>query len=597
MLAGIRPIVVMKKLVICVVFTVLLNFLAVAADASWLIDTERFHMSVHGQLSCQDCHSDIREKLRHPDPADVNKTLNDFFQPNQCMECHENVSDEIEAGSHAGEPVTLWQRFDDCLKCHSPHYQTSYAQDTIKPDLKMPPDEKCSLCHEFQAQLPEFSAEDQGCLNCHRAISADDPQAALRTANLCFDCHSSANRYADQTEIRYPVINENAYASTPHAKVACLVCHPGAVEFKHSDQTIGNCGQCHWPHAEKVTHDMHAIVTCGACHLNDVIPIKQFETGAIGWLKKHQPDNISSIHHMVRPEKDASCRSCHASDNSLGAAAMVLPAKSIICMPCHAATFTVGDTTTIVTLLLFLVGLIGVGSIWLSGGKNTTTAGHNFFRSLQAVIKAIFSIRWFAIIKSLVMDGLLQRRLFKVSRERWVLHAIIFYPFVFRFLWGMIGLIASLWWPQWPATWAMLDKNNPLTAFLFDLSGLMVILGVIGVLIRGQQNRSAGSAIGLPAADWPAYALLGGIMIVGFILEGMRMAMTHTPEGASYAFIGDVISRMLAGAELTGVYGYVWYVHAILTGAFVVYLPFSRMFHMIMAPVNMAIHAAAKPHR
>jgi len=26
-------------------------------------------------------------------------------------------------------------------------------------------------------------------------------------------------------------------------------------------------------------------------------------------------------------------------------------------------------------------------------------------------------------------------------------------------------------------------------------------------------------------------------------------------------------------------------------------LPFGRMFHMIMAPVNMAINAAAKPHR
>jgi nitrate reductase gamma subunit len=595
--AEIRSIVAMKKLAISFVLTVLINLLAVAADGSWLIDTERFHISVHGHLSCQDCHSDISEKLRHPDPADVYKSLKDFFHPNQCLECHENVSDEIEEGSHAGEPVRAWQRFDDCLGCHSPHYQTSYAENSIQPDLKLPPNEKCSLCHEFQAALPEFSAEDQECLNCHRSIPADDPQAALKTANLCFDCHSSANRYADQIVVPYPVINANAYASTPHAKIACLACHPRAAEFKHTDQTIGSCAQCHWPHAEKVAHDMHAIVTCGACHLSDVTPIKQFKSGAIGWQKKRQPDNISTIHHMVRPEKDASCRGCHASNNSLGAAAMVLPAKSIICMPCHAATFTVGDTTTILTLFLFLIGLIGVGSMWLSGGNSTATASHKIFESLQAVLKAVFSIRFIAIAKSLLMDGLLQRRLFKVSRERWVLHAIIFYPFVFRFVWGMIGLIASLWWPQWPGTWAMLDKNNPLTAFLFDLSGFMVIIGVIGVLIRRQQNRSADSVSGLPTADWPAYALLGGIIMVGFILEGMRMTMTQSPQGAPYAFIGDAISRMLAGSELTAVYGYVWYLHAILTGAFVVYLPFSRMFHMIMAPVNMAINAAAKPHR
>jgi nitrate reductase gamma subunit len=51
---------------------------------------------------------------------------------------------------------------------------------------------------------------------------------------------------------------------------------------------------------------------------------------------------------------------------------------------------------------------------------------------------------------------------------------------------------------------------------------------------------------------------------------------------------------MLAGFELTGIYGYVWYLHAILTGAFLVYLPFSRMFHMIMAPVGLAMNAADK---
>ena len=139
----------------------------------------------------------------------------------------------------------------------------------------------------------------------------------------------------------------------------------------------------------------------------------------------------------------------------------------------------------------------------------------------------------------------------------------------------------------------MLDKNHPLTAFLFDLSGMLTIVGIIGMILRRMQRRLEGKATGLPAADWPAYALLGGIMIVGFILEGMRMAMTGSPDGASYAFIGDAISRLLIGYDLTGIYGYVWYLHAVFTGAFIVYLPFSRMLHMIMAPVVMAMNAAS----
>jgi nitrate reductase gamma subunit len=133
-----------------------------------------------------------------------------------------------------------------------------------------------------------------------------------------------------------------------------------------------------------------------------------------------------------------------------------------------------------------------------------------------------------------------------------------------------------------------------LTAFLFDLSGMMVIFGISGMIFRRVQKRSDITFSGLPAADWPAYTLLGGIMTAGFVLEGMRMAMTGSPDGASYAFVGDAVGRLLAGFELTGIYGYLWYLHAVLTGAFIVYLPFSRMLHMVMAPVVLAMNAVAE---
>ena len=43
--------------------------------------------------------------------------------------------------------------------------------------------------------------------------------------------------------------------------------------------------------------------------------------------------------------------------------------------------------------------------------------------------------------------------------------------------------------------------------------------------------------------------------------------------------------------NLSDIYGYCWYIHAILTGAFVAYLPFSKMMHIIMSPVVMAMNA------
>lgn len=577
----------MKDPVIAAISVLLLLWLSATAEAGWLIDPERFHKSVHGQMSCQECHGEISERNRHPDTVDVKRSLADFFQPDQCAACHDDTIEGIAKGSHAGREKMAWQRFDTCIECHNPHYQIREIEVTVGPILSQPAKEKCSLCHDFQVKLPDFSDEDQQCLQCHLAVRGDEIRALRQIADLCFYCHSTENRQPHS----FPLIDKPQYASTPHKDVNCLNCHPQAAAFGHDDQVPGECSQCHRPHDEKITHDLHSAVTCGACHLNGVAPVRDSDNGHIGWRSPRRADRVSPIHQMQMPQKDEFCRRCHTADNTIGAAAMVLPAKNIICMPCHAATLSVGDTVTVLSLMLFLAGLVVIGSVWFSGGDQKVGTRLKPARSISTVSGAVSPSRIMTIFKSLILDGLLQRRLFLISKERWFLHALIFYPLLFRFVWGVWALMASLYWPHWSGTWSMLDKNDPLNAFLFDLSGMMVIVGIIGMIIRRVQVQSDAAFSKLPGADWPAFTLLGGIIFAGFVLEGMRMAMTGSPDGASFAFVGDAISRGLAGSELIGIYGYVWYLHAVLTGAFIVYLPFSRMLHMVMVPVVLAMNA------
>jgi predicted CXXCH cytochrome family protein len=569
-----------------------------STEASWLIDRERFHVSVHGQTSCQDCHGDIPEKQLHPNPDEVTRTLKSFFQSEQCIDCHSETADEIDAGSHGGETITDLKTINDCIGCHDPHYQTTYAEADPQIDLSQPVEVKCSICHDLQTKLPELSAEDEQCLQCHRYISSEDPEAVEAIAVFCFHCHGTAGENnAGKASIRYPLINPTAYRSTPHQDVACTICHLRAAEFDHDNQVVGDCRECHSPHDAKVTNAVHLRVACETCHLKGITPLKEAGSDQILWQRNPQTGKISEIHHMPGTLDEASCRGCHFSCNTMGAAAMVLPAKSIMCMPCHPATFSAGDTTTILGLAIFLLGMIGLGTVWFSGtlpGNGNANLSKKIFQTIKTILQAVFSTRIWVIIKVLILDALLQRRLFRVSRPRWVMHALVFYAFIFRFIWGLVALLASIWFPAWSGAWLMLDNNHPLTAFLFDLSGLAVIIGVIALIIRRKQTSAEMPLEGLPKGDWPAYGLLGGIMIVGFILEGMRMAMTGIPGGASYAFIGAAISPLLSGFNLTDVYGYVWYLHAILTGAFLAYLPFSRMLHMIMAPVAMAINASSQ---
>jgi nitrate reductase gamma subunit len=350
-------------------------------------------------------------------------------------------------------------------------------------------------------------------------------------------------------------------------------------------------------HDEKVAHDAHLNVSCRACHLRGVIPVKDAASGQVRWGLGHGPEGVSRIHQMVRGSEGESCRRCHVNGNQVGAAARVLPAKSVICMPCHPATLSVGDTTTTIALLLFLVGFVGVGSVWFSASLDAGIERRDenkFLGITKGILRALSSLRLFSIAGALILDGLLQRRHFRQAKARWAIHALIFLPFAFRFVWGLAGLIASLCRPDWPGTWILLDKNHPATAFLFDLTGGMVILGILCAVVRRTRRPAEEILAGMPRPDWAANGLLAGIVIVGFLLEGMRIAMAGSPSGAEFAFVGYGLSRLFSGVDLTGLYGYVWYTHAILTGVFVAYLPFSRMLHMITVPIALALNAGSK---
>jgi len=280
---------------------------------------------------------------------------------------------------------------------------------------------------------------------------------------------------------------------------------------------------------------------------------------------------------------DENCGKCHHGDNGIGAPSLILPPKSVICIPCHAATFSAGDRVTVAALSLFGIGLLLTLSAWVAGpspGKKETPSG----MTMTSMGTGVFRIG-----RILILDVLLNRRLYTQSPIRWLIHSMIFLPFVFRFTWGLTGLIGSHVAPDWAATWQLLDRNHPATALLFDVSGLVVILGVALALIRKATNRRPIG--GLPGQDLPALLLLGAVLIVGFILEGIRMAMAPLPPGAALAFVGYAVSAAMTGiAALDVVYGYVWYAHAVLTGMFLAYLPFSRMMHVVLAPITILIN-------
>jgi nitrate reductase gamma subunit len=581
-----------------VLSVLLVLFMGPPGEASWFIDPGRFHVSVHGRISCLECHGNISKESFHPDPIAVSNGLNDFYRLDQCAACHEDVVEKLDTGVHAGKPVKDPQEYRVCIACHDSHYQLTATKLPPAFDRSKPVSGQCGVCHAKKTALPALSSADEGCMVCHRLVEAGDPDGTKKVAAFCFKCHGD---YKSQREgavrLAFPTIDLQAYGSSTHGKLLCLACHPKSAEFSHGGQKRTACLSCHSRHDEKVAHDAHMEVSCEACHLSGVLPIRGLKPGKVLWQIDQKLDRPSDLHNMTLKTDEGSCRRCHYRGNPVGAAAMVLPPKSILCMPCHAATFSAGDMTTIISLSLFVVGMTSLCIVWFSARRSIlieSTPETGAHKPVGSRSGTAFLSKTLSVLKIMALDVFLQRRLFQQSGSRWFIHSLIFFPFVFLFLWGMTALLTSLWIPQSSLPWTMLDKNDPLGAFLFDFSGLMILSGLILTALRRIKGRSEDIS-GLPKRDWPALFLLGGIVVIGFILEGMRIAMTGSPPGSRYAFLGYALSRLFAdNLALPGIYGYIWYLHAIVTGALVAYLPFSNLLHMIMAPVVMAMNAISR---
>jgi nitrate reductase gamma subunit len=566
------------------------------ARASWFIDPKKLHASVHGQRSCQDCHEDVGKRKIHPNPEDVDKSRLDFFNVDECVICHTDIQDKLDQGMHGSKKIEDAKAYQNCLSCHNPHEEIPVREEASRFDPSRPRYEQCGACHKLRSALPPLSPEDEACMSCHRAIDPNDRRAAEKIGKICFTCHAQEPTEPQKlTAKKVSLIMPDDYGRTSHAGVACTVCHPAAAEFGHNQQKPGDCRQCHLPHDEKVAHDLHGMVSCGACHLRDVQVMRDPVSRLVIWKRQYKPNEPSRIHDMLASYDEKACRACHRAGNDIGAAAMILPAKSILCMPCHAGTFSAGDTTTVLALIVFVVGMVMAFSYVLTGGspeRRNAGALANLFHLFIGAMRSLFSVKMGVILKALFLDVLLQRRLYGQSPKRWLIHSLIFYPFAFRFTWGIIALTGSIWRPEWSFVWPMLDKNYPVSAFVFDMTGLMLTLGVALAMIHGA-GRKRKQLPNLPNQDRAALLLIGATAVVGFVLEGMRIAMTGYPEGAHWAFIGYGLSEIFRnGGTLVTPFGYVWYVHAILTGAFVAYIPFSRLLHMIIGPVVLAGNAA-----
>ena len=120
-----------------------------------------------------------------------------------------------------------------------------------------------------------------------------------------------------------------------------------------------------------------------------------------------------------------------------------------------------------------------------------------------------------------------------------------------------------------------------------DLFGALVMVGVVMAAARRYLARPA-KLVYTDEAAW----ILAAVFLMclqGFLIEGWRIAATADPWGAWSPF-GHLIARasrpLMTDAQLRAAHAAVWWFHLVTSLAFLAWLPYTKMMHILTAPLN-----------
>jgi heterodisulfide reductase subunit C/nitrate reductase gamma subunit len=306
-------------------------------------------------------------------------------------------------------------------------------------------------------------------------------------------------------------------------------------------------------------------------------------------------------------------------------------------------------------LIIFLLGLSYKVSNWfvkkIASPGQTITTSQRVQSAAGGIFRVIFSSKFLIVLRVILVDILLQGRVFKEDVTRWLAHMLIFYGFMLLLVMHALDSVVTeaLFSDYYPTV-------NPFF-FLRDLFGTMVVVGVAMAVFRRYFLKRSRLRTG--PKDHYAIIILAVIMFSGIALEGLKITshgefirMVEDYAGlddeeeiqaleavwvddfgvvspnirrpfdddllsvgrevhedncldchasAKWAFTGFTMAKIIkpVAVRLDQADGItiLWYIHIIACFAGLAYLPFSKMFHILSVPLSLIAGQVMDPKR
>ena len=293
--------------------------------------------------------------------------------------------------------------------------------------------------------------------------------------------------------------------------------------------------------------------------------------------------------------------------------------------------------------IVFLVGIFLKVQGWFSKGirqpEDEIPASDRIGAGVKGLFSTLLSAKIVQVIITFFTDVLFQKRLLAKNIMRWVAHTLIFTGFVLLLLMHGLGTGVSEFFFS--------DYYSTLQPYLSlrDLFALMVLIGLgIAIYRRATDKPLRVKSLG---SDWAAIAFVGAIILTGILLHSSKISSYSVYQGmveeygdvaddeeaialetywaaehglvspnvvkpydselveqgrevsgnsciechaaTSSAFISYPVAKVV-GPAISGGASFLYYIHLLTCFAFLAWLPFSKMFHIIAVPISLLIN-------
>ncbi len=290
---------------------------------SLTVDANEIRNSVHKNIPCVQCHSDISP--HHPKPPLTVGRVN-------CGNCHAEVTEKYLTSSHGQAYNNDNKMAPYCNYCHGTHNVLSHLNQEAKTYRTHIP----QLCGDCHAKLttspnPQMRAHANVLFDYSRSIHGIGlTKLGLLPSAVCTDCHNT-----------HYILGSNDPHSSVYFKnvpATCATCHLGIYDkfiksihsftVTHTNKKLPVCDNCHSAHRiQNVALDpfmQEVTQECGSCHeqlADSYLKTIHGEAYSLGNLKAAKCSDCHGAHLILAVNNPRSsvgidnivntCRKCH----------------------------------------------------------------------------------------------------------------------------------------------------------------------------------------------------------------------------------------------------------------------------------------------